>query len=179
MGNLSYENGQSNNASGFTAGYADATNNASHSIFSGNQAFNIAGVSGKQNYGYEEGNNAGLTHIIENGNLWTTNKLGAAKVWSVGNGANTANISRTFAWTPGTITSGASLTTGGFGISSDPGDTVAVAISQSLQGCTLSGQADASGSITVTITNNTGSSKTFPALTLYATVTKQQNSPNY
>lgn len=73
----------------------------------------------------------------------------------------TTPLSTITAMTPGTIVNGATFSGGATCPGARLGDSVQVSINSDLQGCSISGYVSSSDNVVVTISNNTGSSKTF------------------
>jgi hypothetical protein len=154
---------------GIVLGYVDASYNASSSLVYGNNCFDNLGAGGTQQYGILIAANIGNLSIANN--TLEVNKIGRIL-------ANSPSAISYFGFsyigtiiaTPGTITNGASYAIGITLAGANLGNICTASCDVSLQGMSISAYVNGVNNVIITITNNTGSSKTLGATTFRVVV---------
>lgn len=185
VGNTCYNNGQSgtpgsvSGGDGIVSRYADATYNASGSVYAGNTCYDSQTLK-TQGYGYSD-QSASLTGITLDGSnsflggslTGPTNVQGAL---AYGQGPSLVAGAGV---TPGTIANGANysatLTLAGARL----GDFCVASYLVDLQGVTLTAHVTANDTVRVVFSNTTGAGVTLAATTVRVQLTKRKNYTNY
>lgn len=143
-------------AGGIVLGNYDSTYNASFSLVTGNVCNDEAGAGGTQSYGIITA--AGVTEVVIADNQLMNNKLGPISAGSTpGITWYGRNFSASATWDPTSISSGASTSTSFTCSGAEMGFLATASFSLDLQGLTISAYVNATNSVTVVLTNNTGS----------------------
>lgn len=153
---------------GIVLGYYDATYNSIGAVLVGNYCFDSAGASGTQQYGIVVG--SGVSGVYIASNFLDNNKLGP--ILAVSNSSTSyigTSYTNSATATLGTIANGASNNVGITIASAVLGNTVTASCSVDLQGMSISGYVTTANTVTVVVTNNTGTSKTLASAVFRAT----------
>ena len=176
--NYCFNNGKTVNSPGIIARYGTATYNASYSLFSNNYCYDSSGAGGTQTYGYQE-QSSSLAYIMVVGNQFPLNKLGQVNILSTTTGYQGTVFYGTQAYSATTITNGnravVTITTPNAAL----GDMVTASYDKDLQGITMFGYVNATNSVTLILSNNTGGSVTLAAGNFYVQSQKTLISPAY
>jgi hypothetical protein len=185
-GNICYNNGPNTPPGtpgfGIASYYVSATDSASRSIYVGNVCFENAGNNFTQDYGYRDIPGSGnLEYIRHVGNNYNKNATGqtstqAGTLYGQDNGPA---ITATKTWNPPNLNPGTAATFNPTVDKAAVGDYVEVSFSNPLQGCRLFGWVTGPNVVFVRLENGTTSAVDLAPGTVYITVRKHSDSPNY
>lgn len=176
-GNVVFNNGVTS-GSGITSRYQDATYNAGFSTYVGNVSFNTGGVSGPQDYGYED-QSASLSYITIQGNRFKDNALGAQRILGSSYSVDVGSLNASATYDPPSLADGSGVTTDVLCAGAALNDFVIASFSNDLQGVSLNGWVNASNNVKVRFQNETGATVDLASGTIRVRVIKPIDAADY